>query len=1195
MKLLQQMKYFFLPLWLLFISFSILAQPLLKNDAPAASGANTYAIVIGISSYQDPDIPPLSFSNKDAIVFSDFLMSAPGGSVPKKNIKLLTDSMATIGEVDKAIRWLMDNCKQDDKVFFYFSGHGEMENVTMSKNGYLICYNTPSVAFVNMGLSIDYLNDIVNTISVRTKAKVIVITDACHSGTMNGNKFKGNFFVGEQLMLKKENEIRMSSSKPDQLSNEKEDLGGGRGVFSYYLVNGLQGGLADADHDGFVSVGELKNYLENKMANDPFLKSDGDIQTPVINGSSEFQLATVVTAEANKIKEQFKNDSLAIVMVTKSMSGMSEEDNAEPADYFLTQLKKQNLEGLTDSLKLNTLTNESIVFALINELKDSSITEKAKNKLGELEALLKNDKEKLNRFYLDLAGAFLDIGQNVITNYIRGDEAELERRRYYNSQNNGYDVYTRMFTVALNLSKEDKYYGTKAAVFFHYFSGLALRLKIPVTEDPAPLIEAAFAEQKKALELEAYSAYIYNELGVLYMAKKDIAEAEKNFINATKYAPNWALPWANLAYLYAAGNSNKKGFNACNTGDSLQAGLPCISNNFGLLYENTGNQLFAEEYYRASIDLNSRHYLPFERLGYVYLNRTQYALADSFFYEADLRKQGLHFKKGAEPVWRFDVFDQVANVIAPCKLDTAILRKNDVMGFFYWGMHEYLNKNLINAVRIFKKVIDIDAQNPLAFHYLGKIFYEQKKWEDAELMFKYAIQFNLDAASFKQYCDSVIKQAKYPYAHDCFENFFRVQFYEKIEDFYFIATAYETWGHYEDAETMYKAIIQLQPNEIGGYIKRWQMFEKLGRFTETEKLIKNFAVVDKERAEKELNAFYRRTLEKFPDNADWNYRLGILLYSRADAPALTAFLDSIVWFPKINKELFIDTAVLKLINRSGNYTINDLSTTNSKTTLDEIHLVTSHELIQLPGINEDVELALDIYSPRKDGIEYLSRAAELIGEKETLADIYFKIGSIYVLAGSKKQAYKPYAKSLELDPRNANTRLNLVDAGTAIYKNRATLAQLNYLYDSSQINFEKRLLYAQMSMYAGQFNKSQQLLDEARAKHPYNLAEFADLYGRLNLLSNKPDKAISNYKIYVASKPDDANTCYSIARLYAQKKNEKDAFIWLEKSIKLGFNYKFIFELDPVMDNLRKTDKWKTVVTKTAPIKLKRRGIVSDY
>jgi uncharacterized caspase-like protein len=120
---------------------------------------NTYAIVIGISDYKYPDIPKLNFSNRDTVVFADFLMSASGGSVPIQNIRLLNDSMASIGEVDKALRWVLYNCQPNDRVYFYFSGYSEMGNVTMNRNGYLICYNTPAVAITNMGLSIAYLND----------------------------------------------------------------------------------------------------------------------------------------------------------------------------------------------------------------------------------------------------------------------------------------------------------------------------------------------------------------------------------------------------------------------------------------------------------------------------------------------------------------------------------------------------------------------------------------------------------------------------------------------------------------------------------------------------------------------------------------------------------------------------------------------------------------------------------------------------------------------------------------------------------------------------------------------------------------------------------------------------------------------------------------------------------------------------
>ncbi|MBK6379591.1 MAG: hypothetical protein IPF72_07580 [Chitinophagaceae bacterium] len=126
----------------------------------------------------------------------------------------------------------------------------------------------------------------------------------------------------------------------------------------------------------------------------------------------------------------------------------------------------------------------------------------------------------------------------------------MERRRYYNSRNNGYDVYTRMFEVAFKLSKEEKYYNTKAEVFLHYFTGLALRLKIPLTENPAPLIEQALAEQKKALALEEYAAYIYNELGNLYKYKTNFAEAEKYYIKAKQLSPEWAIPQSNLSGLY---------------------------------------------------------------------------------------------------------------------------------------------------------------------------------------------------------------------------------------------------------------------------------------------------------------------------------------------------------------------------------------------------------------------------------------------------------------------------------------------------------------------------------------------------------------------------------------------------------------------------------------------------------------------
>lgn len=1217
---------------------TVKAQQNVSQTSQTPAAPDVYAVVVGVSRYQDADIPQLQFANRDAAIFAEFLMSKAGGAISKENILLLTDSAATQAAVYTALSKLAKKCKKDDFVFFYFSGHGDLENVTLFNNGYLICYNSPPANYIGLALSIRDVNELANSVSVKTKANVVLITDACHSGNMSDSRSAGNTLSGQQLIDADEKVLRIASSKPDQLSNEKVDWGGGRGVFSYYLVNGLKG-LADKSRDGIVTFGELKNFLESSLQNDPVLKMENKVQTPVLSGKDAFPLSKVNTEGLQAVLQQSAVDSVSFeqARIAAIQNESENQNNLSPEDFFISVLKKEDLATLVDSLQLHKLEAAEIPFAMINWLKqkleekreenamqmliaDSTMFETGMKKLDELISGLQRDKESVARFNESLVIVFDDKVQEVINQYLKGDEAELERRRYYNSSTSNYDAYPKILSIALKLTPQNEFFYNILKVKLHYFTGVVHRLKIPTTENYDSLVNLAFAEQQKALALEKHAAYIYNELGILYMGKKQMEKAEEYYLKATSQAKNWAIPWANLSYLYAVTGRNETGLNACNKADSLQPGLPCTSNSFGLLNENVGNLLFAEEYYRKSIDHNSRHYLPFERLGYVYLNSARYALADSFFYEAEKRKMGLNFKGGMEPLYWLNPLSYTVKDLDTCSVPK-IIDESDLMAFFYQGMFAYMDKDTASAIKMLKKVISIDQQNPLAFHYLGKIFYEQKKWEDAELMFNFAIRFNLDTDSFNKYCDSVTKWANYAYPHTCFENFFRKHFYNKIEDFYFIAYVYETWGHYAEAETMYDSIRVLEPDKIGGYVKSWRLLEKLGRYTEAEKRIYEFRAFNAERTDKELNAFYRRAIDNFPaNNSDWAYRLGLLLYNRAKAPGPDKYLDRIVWFPKLNKEIFVDTTVLGLINSTDDYKVTDVS----ETTYDEYRekfqdlnlndnkkeeqkavQPKDEQNIALPGTNEKLMLADDIKMPRKDGIHFLLKAAESISEKEILADIQHKAGDIYVWAGSNKQAYPYYARSVELAPGNANTRLQLVDAGLALYKNKATLEQLNYLYDSDQINFPKRMLLAEMTMYAGQFEKAKKILDEARQVHPFNHDKFAELNGRIKLLANKPDEAIVAYKAYVTdSYPNGYNSeymingtdaYYTIARLYAGKKNSTQAFIWLKKAISDGFNYEYILELDPLLSDLRKKPEWKTLVANPMKTKLKQKGVVSDY
>lgn len=63
----------------------------------------TYALVVGISQYQNPSIPRLTYADKDATLFAEWLQSKAGGSVPGYRINLFTNENATIAKVYAAL------------------------------------------------------------------------------------------------------------------------------------------------------------------------------------------------------------------------------------------------------------------------------------------------------------------------------------------------------------------------------------------------------------------------------------------------------------------------------------------------------------------------------------------------------------------------------------------------------------------------------------------------------------------------------------------------------------------------------------------------------------------------------------------------------------------------------------------------------------------------------------------------------------------------------------------------------------------------------------------------------------------------------------------------------------------------------------------------------------------------------------
>ena len=139
------------------------------------------AVIIGISDYQDPGIPDLQFAHRDAEAFAAWLQSAAGGSVPPENIQLLLNEKATQARVAMAFTALMQQCLEDEQAIIFFSGHGDTESKLFDQPGFLLCWDAPPTVYYAGGT---LLQEIVSTLSLQNKARVLMISDACHAGRL---------------------------------------------------------------------------------------------------------------------------------------------------------------------------------------------------------------------------------------------------------------------------------------------------------------------------------------------------------------------------------------------------------------------------------------------------------------------------------------------------------------------------------------------------------------------------------------------------------------------------------------------------------------------------------------------------------------------------------------------------------------------------------------------------------------------------------------------------------------------------------------------------------------------------------------------------------------------------------------------------------------------------------------------------
>ncbi len=1152
-------------------------------NANAQSSVNTYAVVVGISNYKESNIPALQFADKDARYFAEFLRSKSGGNTPSENIILLQNEQATVGTIYQALTHLLEVVKPNDLVYFYFSGHGDVENKIVSNLGYLLAYNSPTNNYTNHAIRLEDLNDIANTLSAERNAKVVLITDACRSGKLAGDDMEGRsgkHLVAEQLLKIQKNVVRLTACGPDQLSVENEAWGGGRGVFSYYLIRGLYG-FAGNDNMPVITSGEMKNYLASALASDPVLLQENHLQVPVLQGSDSIALSEKDSALMANLKEDMINKRPLPGSLSR-LADLKGKGNILPLDYFFTLLKPIDLITKFNVSTMKNMLPEDIPFRLINGI-SPTLKDAGYDSLNQLTKLLKSNKTLVKRFNNKLVSMIVDMGQQLVIGYCNGDETELEKRSYYGQVNNYYDSYLDLYDVALKIIPADDFLYRPLKVDQLYFSGITNRIKIPNVPDPSDLLAKAMSFQQQALAIEPYAPYINNELGILYSEMKQNDSAFYYFNRAAELSPGWAVPWANLIGYYNTTGNLQKAKEVADKARAIQPDLYILLSNEGVTAELERNWLRAEELQLKNIRVNEKSYFPYDRLGQIYLNTGRFQLAEDNFRESTLKKQNLFFDKplipsilGFQRVSLPNIALIVPGIFCPYyRVDT--LFNNPYYDLI--SAQDYLKKgDSVNAVLRFKELFKTGGDSVyLVNHYYGKWLLKQNRLAEAEWFLKKAINGQKDSTRHINNLKQIPFDSASEALVNCLNKKVLALYYQPLEDDYLLAQNYIQLGYPEQAIAIYQNLIQKDHSSewfAAPYFLLADLYVQFSQYQEAEnvwllykKAVLNYLQLYPEKnasldkilntslGEFELENFYLEMLAREPKSSFWNDKAASFWYAKiATNPYGYLYKDSVNEME--NKGL----PAWQLGNSMGSYSI------------------ALKDLKNIPGFQKAIPFHEPVTFPLKRAFASL-RSARVYGEPSNKKTYANNLGELFLLNTDYKKAEEQFLYALSMSPGENSQHKKLNEIYLKEFEFTKAFEEMNALINRKQLLLEDLEKYTEMAMYKNDSAATDQALSLAQENFLWDSVKISSLYGRFYYIHQDWDKALSCYVDSSGTRPINAEQQYIVASIYMKKGEIEEAKLWLQKSISAGFSYKNILKEDQTWNTLRREPYWDNLLT----------------
>jgi len=531
----------------------------LKAPAPAGQAAHsdTYALLIGISKYQNDAVSHLQFAHEDAQAFASYLQSARGGSlrlcpaerrgVPSEdcNIRTLINENATGAGVRGALDELFKTRgpEQDaaTTLIIFAAAHGyfpclakadasdetdepDCSGPEKDRETYLLTYDSTPESAAEIALPFARLTELLVEHSPRYK-RVLVYLDVCHAGVVPwlADKVAPPVSAVTAAGRKKTPKLgifaassRKAGERRREFAYESEVVR--HGIFTHYLIAGLAGARPP------VSGNTLEFDLLNTWVSERVASATAGRQKPTAESA-----ATIIVVDDNS-RVDFAFPPKAPAEIARTLDWV----NRRPKARAVGEPPVRDPDAWLKRLR------------------------------GEVSAGDPNSSKRLEI-------ALEDAGNQVIYQYQQGDQVPQPPIAFEHCRD--------WFKEALALAPESTRHESRM---------LFCRARAALSQPDG--YRSALADLDRAIKLDPDRAYVHNALGLAYLQKipeggVDPQLAIAAFEDAVRISPHWSYPRHNLALTYALTGRYDAAIQTYQEAMRVRPDFSYLPYNLGLLYQ----------------------------------------------------------------------------------------------------------------------------------------------------------------------------------------------------------------------------------------------------------------------------------------------------------------------------------------------------------------------------------------------------------------------------------------------------------------------------------------------------------------------------------------------------------------------------------------------------------------------------------